>query len=168
MNWHLSVAACNPPTTTTSPCGHLKSCVANIPHTKSFALHSLKRESTWQRESKLICVWNANVTSLSPSMCLRALRAFRCCKNPPALYVLACVKWRSMPNSFNLNLDRHEREPSALGDMNIFAFDSSPPRVFLLVPFGRGSQKEVKSPSKKSWNDSSLQLINHSSLLSLQ
>lgn len=82
INWHLSVAACNTTTTSTimSPCGHLKSCVANIPHTKSFALHSLKRESTCQRESKLICVWNANVTSLSPSMCLRALRASGCCK----------------------------------------------------------------------------------------
>lgn len=48
---------------------------------KSLALHPLMRESTWQRESKLICVWNANVNSLGSTLWMRTHRALLlCCK----------------------------------------------------------------------------------------
>lgn len=52
---YLSVDA--PNTLPASLCGHLKSSAASICETpKSLALHPLMRESTWQQESKLICV----------------------------------------------------------------------------------------------------------------
>lgn len=68
-----------------------KQCREWLQNSKSLTLHPLMRESTWQRESKLICVWNGNANSLSPTLWMRAQGPSTRCK-PHLLCVSSMCK----------------------------------------------------------------------------
>lgn len=111
------------PHTHTRLCGHSETSVWQ----KSLALYPLMREFTWQWESPFICVWNANVSSRSLTLCRRAsLRASRCRKSH-----LLCVFWHvwNDEHSTVLQIEFRQRKVSAVGPKNIFAFSIHPASV---------------------------------------